>query len=291
MAPLDRDTCRRISDAVGLDPERSKFRTVAGGDIAASFRFDDGDRSVFVKCLAAAEHDLLESERDGLSRIAETNTIEVPAVLESGCDEVAWLALEYVELARPTNAASADLGERLAALHASRGDRFGLERDNYIGRTPQINTPESDWTVFFFEHRIAPQLRRLAEAGLQFGEHDVERLRAAWTHQFAGYAPEPSLIHGDLWVGNAAMAPDGRPLIYDPAVHYADRECDLAMTRLFGGFGSPFYEAYDRAWPLDDGWQERLAYYQLYHVLNHANLFGGGYTSRSRRLIEQLAGA
>lgn len=290
MARLDRDTCRRISDAVGLDPARLETRPVSGGDIAASFRFDDGARSVFVKCVPAAESDLLASERDGLSRIAATGTVDVPDVLASGCDEVAWLALQYIELARPTDAASAELGERLAALHAQREDRFGLERDNWIGRTPQINTPEADWTEFFFEHRIGPQIRRLAESGQRFGGKDVERLRAAWTRRFPGYAPEPGLIHGDLWTGNAAMTSDGRPLVFDPAVHFADRECDLAMTRLFGGFGSSFYEAYEAAWPLDEGWPERMHYYQLYHVLNHANLFGGGYVGRSRQVIESLAG-
>jgi len=284
------ETRRTIAEAVRLDAETARAHPLGGGDIAGSYRLEDGARSVFVKCMPLAQREVLEAEQDGLSRIAATDTLHVPSVLGSGCSDVAWLVLEFVDLRPCSRAAFAALGERLAALHACRSERFGLDRDNFIGATPQVNHRSGDWTEFFFERRIGQQLRRLADAGERFGTRDADKLRTSWQRRFPGYAPEASLIHGDLWAGNGAMDANEQPMIFDPAVHYADRECDLAMTRLFGGFGTAFYEAYDTAWPLEAGWRERLDFYQLYHVLNHANLFGGGYVARSRRLIDQLVG-
>jgi len=286
---MDPATCRAIARAVGLDADRVGFRAVRGGDIADSYRIEDGRRAVFVKCLARAQCDVLDAERDGLARIAETGSLRVPGVLASGCDESAWLALEYLDFGRADDGALTALGERLAGLHAHRGERFGLARDNYIGTTPQLNEPTTDWTEFFFEYRIGYQIDRLSERGEDFGRGDVERLRGVWTRRFPGYDPAPSLIHGDLWLGNAAVLADGEPVVFDPAVHYADRECDLAMARLFGGFGDPFHNAYARVAPLAEGWRERLRFYQLYHLLNHANLFGGAYIASCRKLVDDLS--
>jgi len=285
-------TRRIIAEAVGLDADEARLSPVTGGDIAASYRLEDGNRAIFVKCLPPSERAVLGAEQDGLSRIAATNTVRVPSVHASGCDEVAWLALELLELRSATDAAFALLGKQLANLHAhccEAKEVFGLERDNFIGATPQPNTRECDWTEFFFTHRIGYQLDLLAERGERFERGDTNRLRAGWETRFPDHAPDASLLHGDLWGGNAAMLGDGTPVIFDPAVHHGDRECDLAMARLFGGFGESFFAAYDRAWPLPDGWRQRLPYYQLYHVLNHANLFGGAYLARSRRLIDELA--
>ena len=282
------ETCRIIAEAVDLDADFARARPLGGGDIAASYRLESGGRSVFVKCMPLAEREVLEAEQDGLSRIAATGTVRVPSILAAGSDHVAWLALEIFDLEPCSRSAFAALGERLAALHACRSERFGLDRDNFIGATPQVNRRSKNWTEFFFTHRIGYQLDLLAERGERFGRDDVERLRARWEQGFPDHAPDASLLHGDLWGGNAAMLADGTPVIFDPAVHYGDRECDLAMARLFGGFGEAFFEAYDHAWQLPDGWRERMDFYQLYHVLNHANLFGGGYVARSRQLIDRL---
>jgi fructosamine-3-kinase len=286
------ETRRTVAAAVGLDAAQLRARRVGGGDIAESYLLEDHSRSIFVKCLPPAQRAVLEAEQGGLARIAASDSVRVPSVHASGCGEVAWLALEFLDLKHPTDSAFAALGMQLAQMHTDRREndrRFGLAHDNFIGATPQPNTHEGDWTEFFFAHRIGYQLDLLAERGERFGRDDTKRLRASWLRRFPDHAPEPSLIHGDLWGGNAAMLGDGTPVIFDPAVHYADRECDLAMARLFGGFGDAFFEAYERAWPLPDGWRQRLPYYQLYHLLNHANLFGGGYLARSRRLIDELA--
>lgn len=285
---MQADQRRRIAESAGLDPNRTRATPAPGGDIASSFVLRDDARRVFVKCMPADRYDVLDAERDGLERIAAADALATPAVLASGCDEVAWLALEHLELNRPDAAGYAELGARLADLHRTCAARFGLERDNYIGATPQPNPQTDDWSEFFFEHRIGWQLELLADRGMGLDRSSARPLRKAWNRRFPDYEPDPSLLHGDLWIGNAAVLPDGRAAVFDPAVHHGDRECDLAMAALFGGFDPDFYDAYDEAWPRQDGWRDRLGFYQLYHVLNHANLFGGGYADASRRRIEAL---
>jgi fructosamine-3-kinase len=175
------------------------------------------------------------------------------------------------------------MGRMLATLHRHTGERFGWERDNWIGLAPQKNGWSDDWIGFFRDCRLAPQLARAAL------EREAQPLIAVLPSFFDGYLPQPSLLHGDLWSGNAGFLRDGSPVIFDPAVYYGDREADLAMTELFGGFPPAFYAAYREAWPLDSGYEQRRDLYNLYHVLNHANLFGGGYVAQARRLIAALA--
>ena len=167
--------------------------------------------------------------------------------------------------------------------------RFGWPRDNTIGTTPQVNAWGDDWAEFFRDRRIAPQLALAARNGHGGAlQRDGERLLAAIPALLAGHAPAPSLLHGDLWSGNAACLATGEPVIFDPAVYYGDREADLAMTELFGGFGADFYAAYRDAWPLPDGYERRRTLYNLYHVLNHLNLFGGGYGAQAETMIARL---
>jgi fructosamine-3-kinase len=277
-----------LSRVTGLNAARVVTSVVGGGSIADSFIADDGRSRVFVKTLPTDSSDPLDAERDGLRRLADAGEIRVPVVLGSGTSgDTAWLALECLELSRAERDSMAALGRALARLHGHSADRHGLARDNFIGATPQRNTPAADWTTFFFECRIGDQLERLSRHH-EFDRALTDRLREAWTDSFGDYAPEPSLLHGDLWIGNAGALPDGTPVVFDPAVHYGDRECDLAMAALFGGFGDAFDNAYQQAWPLEAGWRERRAYYQLYHVLNHANLFGGSYVDDSRARIARL---
>jgi len=184
------------------------------------------------------------------------------------------------------------LGRQLAALHRVTHTRFGWHRDNTIGSTPQINTQKNDWVTFYREQRLRYQLELAAENGYggslqRRGEQLLERLPAF----FISYRPRPSLLHGDLWGGNHAALTDGTPVIFDPAVYYGDREADLAMTELFGGFGSGFYSAYRAAWPLDPGYRVRKDLYNLYHVLNHLNLFGGGYRGQAEQMVDRLLAA
>lgn len=246
--------------------------------------------TIFVKRLPVAERWRLEAEVDGLARLATTGAIRVPQVHGLGANDTeAWIELEWLDL-QPADAASdARMGEALARLHAVSAPTFGLERDNAIGATPQPNAQSDDWAAFWRDRRLAFQLELAAANGYGGRLQDRGRkLLEAVPAFFGSYRPRPSLLHGDLWGGNRAMLADGTPVIYDPAVYYGDRECDLAMTRLFGGFGPRFYAAYDQAWPPDAGRAARQDLYNLYHVLNHLNLFGGGYRAQAESMVERL---
>ena len=176
-------------------------------------------------------------------------------------------------------------------MHRTTRADFGWDRDNTIGSTPQINTPSSSWVAFYCDHRLGYQLETAARYGYG-GELQLlgRRLMDSLDVLLADHRPEPSLLHGDLWGGNQASAADG-PVVFDPAVYYGDRETDLAMPRLFGGFSSDFYAAYTEVWPLPPGHEQRLGIYQLYHVLNHLNLFGRSYLGQAMTLLRNaLAG-
>lgn len=264
-------------------------RPVSGGDISAAWRLETGSGAVFLKTGPASSFDMFSAEAEGLEALAAPGAIRVPGVLAAGtAGNAAFVALEWLDLGRTTRDTEARLGEQLAALHRSTADSFGWHRDNTIGLTPQHNDRSDDWVEFFREQRLGFQLQLAAENGFtgalqEQGAQLMKRLPVF----FGSRSPEPSLLHGDLWGGNWASC-DGDPVIYDPAVYYGDRETDLAMTRLFGGFGRAFYDAYESAWPLQSGHRERSQLYQLYHVLNHLNLFGSGYLGRAQDLIQRL---
>jgi fructosamine-3-kinase len=247
----------------------------------------------FVKRLPLAERWRLDAEAHGLRRLAGAGAIRVPGVLGEGAsDAEAWLELEWFDLHPPDAAADERMGTALARLHAESGRHFGLERDNAIGATPQPNAPSDDWIGFWRERRLGYQLDLAARNG--YGGQLQDRGRRLLDEVpafFAGHRPQPSLLHGDLWGGNRAMLADGTPVVYDPAVYYGDREADVAMTRLFGGFGPRFYAAYEHDWPLAEGAAERRDLYNLYHVMNHMNLFGGGYRAQGESMIDRLLAA
>jgi len=181
------------------------------------------------------------------------------------------------------------LGEQLASLHRVTADQHGWNRDNFIGSTPQYNTPCDDWLEFWQDCRLKPQLEMSHAAGFRGNLANAGRRLLENLHLLlAGHDPAPSLLHGDLWSGNKAFTPDGQPVIFDPATYYGDREADIAMTELFGGFGADFYAAYNASYPLPDRYPLRRDLYNLYHLLNHLNLFGGGYLSRCERIINNL---
>ncbi len=253
-----------------------------------------GGDACFVKLAPRDDLAMFESEAAGLRDLADADALRVPRVLGVGvAGERAVLALEWLDL-RPAALNDArvqsELGTRLAMQHRVSARDFGWSRDNSIGRTPQPNAWSSDWVRFFGEHRLGHQLSLAAAAGLdprivERGRRLVEQCGAF----FSSYRPVPSLLHGDLWGGNwAVLAPQHEPVIFDPAVYYGDREADIAMTRLFGGFGPRFHAAYQAAWPLDQAAGTRRTLYNLYHVLNHWNLFGGAYATQAAAMIDQL---
>jgi protein-ribulosamine 3-kinase len=263
---------------------------VHGGCINESYRWESATGPFFVKIAAATASDALAAEVDGLDELARAEAVRVPKVRGSGTTATtAYLALEWIDFARSTGRAEALLGEQLATQHRVMASQFGWKRDNTIGSTPQRNGTSSDWVEFFRERRLRTQLdlaRRNGFAG-QLQERGNLLLELLGVY-FSSYRPVPSLLHGDLWGGNWGVDTAGAPVIFDPAVYYGDREADLAMTRLFGGFGNAFYTAYHSSWPLDQAAGTRRALYNLYHVLNHANLFGGSYAEQAISMIDRL---
>lgn len=262
---------------------------VGGGDISAAWRIETANGPAFLKTGPADSLDMFEGEAAGLEELAAAGALRVPRVLGHGLRGTdAWLALEWIAFGRPGADTEAVLGRQLARQHRHTSDRYGWHRDNTIGTTPQINLADDDWVRFWRERRLLVQLQ-LADSHGFGGEllREGARLARRLDGLFDGYHPEPSLLHGDLWGGNWAAA-DGVPVVFDPAVYYGDRETDLAMTRLFGGFGATFYRAYEAAWPLAEGHERRLPLYQLYHVLNHLNIFGGAYQGRALSLVREL---
>lgn len=265
-------------------------RRISGGSISDSYAWRCGAGLAFVKVAPRTLASMFEAEAAGLEALADAHALRVPRVLARGqTDEAAFLALEWIEAAATDACCEERLGEGLAALHAVTTERFGFAADNFIGRTPQANGWCAGWTQFFCEHRLRPQLRLAAQRG--FGgqlEEAGERLLAAVPKLLSGHCPSASLLHGDLWGGNWFAGASGEPVIFDPAVYYGDREADVAMTRLFDGFGTDFYRAYRDAAPLPAGSEVRAELYNLYHVLNHANTFGAGYARQARSMIDRL---
>ena len=273
---------------IGGQPTASRWINLGGGALSGTWRLESGGERYFVKTHAASQLSMLEAEAEGLRELSSAGAIRVPAPVDCAvAGGSAFLALEWLDFS--DNGHDAALGAGLAQLHRTTGSSYGWWRDNTIGTTPQDNAWADDWATFFRDRRIAPQLALAACHGhggrLQ---RDGERLLAVIPLLLAGHAPAPSLLHGDLWSGNAARLASGDPAIFDPAVYFGDREADLAMTELFGGFGSDFCAAYRSAWPIDAGYPVRRTLYNLYHVLNHFNLFGGAYGSQAQSMIAQL---
>lgn len=278
-----------IRAAVGDGFRIRRIRPVAGGCIHDAVCLSGNGERFFVKRNRADCLERFAAEAAGLEELRAGHGLRVPAPVTHGlAGDEAFLVLEYLDLYPLTGEAMAGLGEGLADLHGIVRDRFGWSRDNAIGATLQRNAPHGDWTEFWRENRLGYQLEAAAgrdSALARLGEP----LIAGLDRLLAGHHPEPSLVHGDLWAGNVAMDADGTPVLFDPAVYYGDRETDLAMSELFGGFSPLFFEAYQGAWPLEDGYREvRRDLYQLYHLLNHFNLFGGHYGDDARRCIERL---
>ena len=195
--------------------------------------------------------------------------------------------MEYIELAG--TASEIIFAQQLAAMHSHTGKQFGFEIDNTIGSNPQPNAFENDWIRLWQQHRLGFQLALAQENG--FGDALFEtgmELNQRAAKFFQGYSPVPSLLHGDLWSGNYAADSTGQPVIYDPACYYGDHEADLAMMELFGQPGNKFFSAYNEVFPIDAGYSQRRELYNLYHILNHANLFGGSYANQAQRMINQL---
>ena len=263
--------------------------SITGGCINAAYCIDDGERSYFAKIAEAGAVSQLQAEADGLNELNAVSPVRTPRVITVGTEgQMAYLVLENLDLEPLSQQGELRLGEQLAAQHAIHADDFGWWKDNCIGSTSQINTRTHSWVQFWRDCRLGYQLELAERNGYATLRQSGERLMQELESFFAGYQPSPSLLHGDLWSGNAAACAGGQPVIFDPAVYYGDSEADLAMTELFGGFGSGFYQAYGSVRSLDAGYPTRKILYNLYHILNHLNLFGSGYLSKAQTMISRL---
>ena len=280
-----------ITLATGLPFLLARAESMGGGSINRAYCLDGGGQRFFVKLHSAGGLAMFESERAGLVELAAAQAVRVPQPICCGSDtHFSWIVLEHLDFGHGTDGLAA-LGAQLAQLHRHRAAKFGWHRNNTIGSTPQHNDWSDDWIAFLRESRIGFQLQLAGRKGYRgLLQSSGESLLTDLDAFFAGYRPEISLLHGDLWVGNAAVLADGIPAIFDPAVYYGDREADLAMTELFGGFPQAFYRGYDEAWPLDPGYRVRKRLYNLYHLLNHLNFFGNSYHASAQAAIDGLLG-
>ena len=277
-----------VAELTGIKSAQLNRSSVSGGDINQAWCLSDGQRKFFMKTNEPSRLPMFEAEQAGLEAIKNSQTIRVPDVFGCGIESGhAFILMEFLELGGLMDEEL--FARQLAKMHQHTHSQFGFAIDNTIGSSPQTNRFSNNWGEFWCEQRLGQQLElaknnhldsKMIEAG--------EGLNAQLAVFFSDYHPQASLLHGDLWGGNQAADQAGNPVIFDPACYYGDHEADLAMMELFGQPGCAFFTAYDEVFPIDSGYSVRRDLYNLYHVINHANLFGGGYTASARRLIDKL---
>jgi len=264
-------------------------QNMSGGSINnASLLIGADGRRYFVKTNQTGKSSMFEAETKGLQALASSQSIRVPESVCFGDDKSqSYIVLEYLDLSGRANQIA--LGEQLAAMHRVQSKQFGWELDNTIGATYQPNHKMDNWLDFWRDQRLGFQLRLAAENGYGGELQSLgERLLSEMSKLFTGHEVVPSMLHGDLWGGNVAGLSDGTPVIYDPAFYYGDREADIAMTYVFGGFDPDFYASYQNAYPLDDGFVVRKHLYNVYHIINHLNMFGDGYHGQAINMFEHV---
>lgn len=286
-------------------------RTVSGGCINQVYCADLTTEKtleiskVLIKINADVGNDFFAAEADGLSRLANSRAVRTPKILARGnlepnsnpqANPIEFLILEFVDSVRSTGDSGGSFAERfgrqLALMHQqSSASSFGLNEHNFIGTTRQENARSNDWAKFWCEHRMQFQFELARNQNLV--DRQFTRLADSFVNKIqkwiAVHDPQPVLIHGDLWSGNFFEDSFGNPVIFDPAVYYADREAEFGMTTLFGGLDSRFYSAYNEVWNLPDGAEDRIEIYRLYHLLNHLNLFGTSYLPACLSIMRKYA--
>jgi fructosamine-3-kinase len=280
---------QHISESQDAPIQIQTSHSVTGGCINQCLEITDtNQKKWFIKTNTHLSLNMFTAEAEGLKEILNSKSIRCPKVICYGTsNEISYLVLEYIEL--QSQRKPADTGKQLAKMHNHHAIQHGWKRDNTIGSTPQINKLKNDWVSFWKSERLLFQLKLAKTNGYSNRAYDhclklIDNVDIFFTH----YKPNPSLLHGDLWGGNCASDETGNPVLYDPAVYYGDRETDIAMTELFGGFSADFYASYNEHHPLDSGYNTRKKLYNLYHILNHFNIFGEGYASQAENMTLQL---
>tara|TARA_R110002050_G_scaffold57423_5_gene129290 strand:- start:212031 stop:212936 length:906 start_codon:yes stop_codon:yes gene_type:complete len=267
-----------------------RLNPIGGGSINDAYQLQSDQQSYFIKLNRPHLSAMFEAEALGLAELRSLNCVRIPEVICHGQTTThSYIVLEYIQLSSLRGQANKLLGTQLAALHRHTQPYYGWHTNNTIGSTPQHNDREHNWLSFWQRHRLGQQLKFASKNGFGIRLQDKGELLLANLHLFFDtYTPIPALLHGDLWAGNAGADPQGNPVIFDPACYYGDRESDIAMTELFGGFSADFFASYQAEYPLDSGYKARKTLYNLYHILNHVNLFGGGYVSQAEGMLGQL---
>ena len=265
------------------------FRSVSGGDISSAYKVDTEKRAYFLKVNNAPfALDMFRAEQKGLEAIEKTRTIAVPHVhLVDSIEGQSFLLMDLVESKRPDTYDYQRLGTQLAQLHQCSQTDFGFLSDNFIGSLTQQNNPHSDWATFYWFERTLPQLQMALKTRLIQPDIIPEEQKAIILFQNIFDDVKPSLLHGDLWGGNYLIATDGTPYLIDPAVYYGHSMVDIAMSHLFGGFGTDFYNTYHEIIPKSTYYDAQIELYQLYYLLVHLNLFGSGYYSSVASILKR----
>jgi fructosamine-3-kinase len=290
------DIEKHMSLELGLTVHFKSSTPVSGGDINDSFKLTDKNhKNWFVKTNKPSQLFMFEAESEGLQALNKSNSFRIPKSICCGKnDQYSYLVLEYLDLLphisqKPTGQALAKMHLFQPPNHNNASEPFGWKLNNTIGSTPQSNRQHKNWLSFWKQERLLVQLDLAKSKGYPSADYDnglklIENLDVFFT----SYSPSPSLLHGDLWSGNCASDAQGNPVIFDPAIYWGDRETDIAMTELFGGFSQDFYDAYNTSYPLDQGYKTRKQLYNLYHILNHFNLFGGNYAAQAASMTKHL---
>lgn len=287
-ASLQADLEAAVFAQTGSRLRIEQVSSVGGGCINEALKISAEPRSYFVKLNAARYLPMFEAEFHSLQAIAGTAAIRAPSPIAAGVTgHQSWLILEFIEMGYSCDEAA--LGQQLAQLHRHGAEHFGWSADNTIGTTPQRNSWADNWVEFWSEQRLGYQLDLAQQQGLPRAALKKGRQLQQQTGKFfETYRPEPSLLHGDLWSGNWSGDPQGQPVIFDPASYFGDHETDLAMMNLFGSTSATFLQAYQEVFPVDSGYRVRETLYNLYHILNHFNLFGGGYGRQAESMMDRL---
>jgi len=280
-----------LAKTLGRTLQFTHKTALSGGCINQAWKVtDEKNKQWFIKTNTPNLADMFSAEADGLDEIRKSNSITSPKAIAYGhTSDCSYLILEYIDLQTQTNQRL--LGEQLANMHQFLNPKkeFGWKRNNTIGSTKQSNKPHKDWASFWGNERLLYQLKLAQKNGYSNTAYDNGlKLSEDLSVFFTDYQPKSSLLHGDLWGGNCGSDLQSNPVIYDPAVYFGDREADIAMTELFGGFSTDFYDAYNAHYLLDSGYKVRKNLYNLYHILNHFNIFGGGYASQADNMTKQL---
>jgi len=278
-----------ISQTVNKPFKIQHKKALGGGSINSAYQLIGNDaQQYFCKLNTASLEFMFQLEFDSLIELAQADEFQVPQPICFGTiGNQSYLVLEYVAI--NSSGDQQQLGRALAQMHKITASKYGWRQNNIIGSTPQSNTQHSDWTTFWREERLMPQFKMLYNKGYRRQLQPLaEQLLNNLDSLLSNHQPAASLLHGDLWSGNYAFNAQGKAVIFDPALYYGDREADLAMTELFGGFSQDFYQAYNAAWPLDKAYQQRKTLYNLYHILNHTNLFGSSYLHQAIAMMQRL---